>query len=286
MKLRAALLLLLPAILLLGLEFLVPMALVGRLAFHSTDYLTATFVGLRNFKNALVDPYFLKSFANTFWFVLMIAPVSILEGYLIASFLQNFSHRWQSVGRFINYVPSLTSGLIISLLWKWLLAREGLLNSILAWLGLPVVPWLGEPWPARAAVIMVTLSGGVGGLVVLFAAVMKSIPPELHDAAVIDGASEGQYRRLVVWPYMLPTVLLTLLLAIVGTMQTWETIYVLTGEGGPKGATATPVYNIFQTAFIFGQAGYAAAKGVLLMVVIAAVIATKQWVERWAGQQD
>ena len=85
----------------------------------------------------------------------------------LALFLQRFNKRTQSMGRFIIYVPSLTSGLILALLWRWLLMREGLLNSILVWIGIPAIGWFGEPWAARVAVAMVALSGGGGMFVIL-----------------------------------------------------------------------------------------------------------------------
>lgn len=284
MKLRAALLMILPATGFFLLTFVGPIILVGRLAFFKTDYITSVFVGLKNFIDAFQDKYFLRSFINVFYFVVPIAPASILISYGIASFLTRFGRRLQAAGRFITYVPSLTSGLVMTLLWGWLLLRDGLINQFLALAHIPAVPWLALPWTARASIVMVSLSTGPGPFVILFSAAIQSIPQELRDAALIDGASERQYKRYIVRPLLAPMAMLMLLLVIVGTMQAWETIYVLTGQGGPQGSTATPVYNIFLTAFIFGKQGYAAAKGLILMIVIAAVIFVKQRAERWAGQ--
>ncbi len=260
---------------------------VGRLSLFSTDYVTRQFVGLGNYWRAFQDPYFMKSFMNVIWFVLGIAPASILVGYWIASFLFfGLSRRLQGIGRFICYVPSLTAGLVMAMLWGWLLAREGLINQFLAHLGFGVVAWLAGPWTARLSVVMVALSAGCGGYVIMFMASMHSIPKELQDAAIIDGASERQYRSKIVRPILMPMVLLMLMLAIIGTMQTWEIIFVLTGDGGPKGATATPVYNVFQTAFVFGQSGYASAKGLILVGVIASIVLLKQRIEKWVGQEE
>ena len=283
MKTRAALLLIAPAGICFLLSFAVPLILVGRLSFFSTDYMRTEFVGLANFANALRDPYFLKSFVNVGVFVAFIAPLGILIPYQIALFLQRFGRRAQAAGRFICYVPSLTSGLVMGLLWQWLLMRDGLINGFLAHAGLPVVPWLGQPWPARVSVALVALSGGPGTFVILFSAAILAIPRELREAALIDGATERQYRRYVIRPLLMPTVLLALLLTIVGTMQSWETIFVLFSTGGPKGSTATPVYEIFMTAFHYGRAGYAAAKGLILLVVVAAIVVVKQRLEAWMG---
>jgi ABC-type sugar transport system permease subunit len=276
-----------PAGFLFLLTFAMPFVLVGRLSLFSTDYVTQQFVGLGNYLRAFRDPYFMKSFTNVIWFVLGIAPASILMGYWMASFLFfGFGNKAQSAGRFVCYVPSLTAGLVMTMLWGWLLARDGLINQFLGYAGLGAMAWLAEPWTARLSVVMVALSAGCGGYVIMFMAAMHSIPRELRDAAIIDGASDRQYRSKIVRPLLMPMVLLMLMLAIIGTMQTWEIIYGLTGDGGPKGATATPVYNVFQTAFVFGQSGYASAKGLILVVVIASILLVKQRLERWIGQGE
>jgi len=238
---------------------------------------------LGNYVKAVADPYFRKSFINVFWFVLFIAPLGIGIPYKISLFLQRFNRKTQSAGRFICYVPSFTSGLIMGLLWRWLLARGGMINQILAYIGLPTVAWFGQVWPARIAVAMVALSGGAGAWVILFSAVILSIPKELKEAAIIDGATERQYRAMVVRPLLMPTVLLALLLTIVGTMQTWELPFVLFPTGGPMGAATTPVYSVFMTAFMYSRPNLAAAKGMILLAVIALMIVGQKSLERFAG---
>jgi len=283
MKPRAALLLLLPAVAAFLFSFVAPLILVGRLSLFTIRETREVFVGLQNYARAITDPYFLKSFINVFWFVLFIAPLGIGIPYQISMFLQKFDRRTQGLGRFICYVPSFTSGLIMALLWKWLLARTGMINQVLEYIGIPAIAWFGEPWPARVAVALVALSSGSGAFVILFSAVILSIPKELKEAAVIDGATERQYRSMVLRPLLMPTILLALLLCIVGIMQAWEHIYVLFRTGGPMGAATTPVYHIFMTAFIYSQPNLAAAKGIFLLVAIAAVIAMQKQIERFAG---
>jgi len=169
----------------------------------------------------------------------------------------------------------------MALLWAWILDRSGMINNFLAVAGIAAIPWLYDAWPARISIVLVSISSGVGGYIILYAVTMHAIPEELRDAAKIDGASTRQYKRLIQRPLMMPTVMLALLLAIVGTMQLWESIYVLTSEGGPEGSTASPAYEIFLTAFRFGKAGLAAAKGVILMAVLVAIILVKNRVEKW-----
>jgi multiple sugar transport system permease protein len=207
----------------------------------------------------------------------------IIASYSIASFLSDFKERTQSVTRFVLFIPGLASGVIITLLWRWLLQKTGLVNVVFGTVGLSPVGLLTEAWPARVALSMVSLTSGIGGTVILFAASMHSIPPELREAALMDGAGSRAYKRYIVRPIVASTIALCLLLNIVGIMQTWEVIYVLTGEGGPQWSTATPVYDIFMTAFRFNKQGYAAAKGILLMAAIAAILIVKQKAEKaWA----
>jgi multiple sugar transport system permease protein len=282
MKSRVALLMLAPALGFYLLTFAAPIIVVGRLSFFQSNYVIETFVGLRNYHDAVRDLFYLRSFVNAFAFVALIVPALIVVSYTTASVLTGFSERIQSVGRFMLYVPGLSSGLIMTLVWRWLLQKQGLINGALVTLGLPGVPWMTEAWWSRVSIALISLVAGIGGTVILFSASMHSIPGELRDAAVMDGANDREYRRHIVRPLMTPTILLVLLLNIVGIMQMWETMYVLFQSGGPEGAATSPVYEIFMTAFLFGKQGYAAAKGVLLMVVIAAILAVKQRVEKWA----
>jgi len=278
--LRAALLLLAPAIAMYLFSFVWPIIMVVKLSLFSTNYVLSTFVGLQNFANAFRDQYFIKSFFNASIYVIFIVPLTILISCAIALFLSDFSKRVQSISRFIVYLPALASGYIISLLWKWFLMRDGLINYVLSWINIEPISWLFVPWAARAALSGIEVVSSIGVIVILLSASLQSIPKELHDAAVIDGATEKQYKRFIVMPWLLPTILLVFMLMIIGVMKIWSTIYILTPEGGPAGATASPVYEIFLTAFHFGRHGYGAAKGIILLIIIAVIIAIKQYAER------
>jgi ABC-type sugar transport system permease subunit len=260
----------------------VPMVMVGRLSLFGTDYVLEKFIGFKNFVELARDERFLRSFFNVFMFLVPLIPYTVLLCYGTASMLSRFGRRAQSLGRLASYLPSLTSGLIIALLWRWLLARNGLVNQYLVDMGIGAVGWFSQPWTARMSMILMSMTTGPGALLIFSSAAIASVPKELHDQAIIDGASESQYRRMIVRPLMRPMILLIVLLVLVGTMQVWETVYVLTGDGGPKGSTATPVYNLFQTAFIFNRPGYAAAKGLVLLLVIGVMVWIKQRVEKWS----
>jgi len=272
---------LIPAMVVFLLTFAVPMILVGRLSLFASDYATTKFVGMQNYVTAIFDHYYVKSYENAFWFVLMIAPSIVIFAYTLSSVLSNYNKKTQSIARFVVYIPGLTSGIIMGLLWAWLLLRQGLINQILSVFNIQAIPFLSEQWPARISIAVISVISSIGGMVILFSASMHSISKELQDASMIDGANRRQYKKFIVRPMMLPTILLALLLNIVGIMQMWETIFVLTEGGGPEGSTASPVYEIFLTAFRFGKAGLAAAKGIILMFVIAGILVIKNRVEKW-----
>ena len=280
MKLKAAILLLIPALVFYIYSFAAPLVIVGRLSLLESNYITSTWVGMKNYVDAFRDKYFLKTFANTFWFILMIVPLKMVFCYRMSVFLCSFNKRVQAIGRFMLYIPSLTSGLIMTLIWSWFLLREGLFNQILLSVGLQALPWLYEPWLARMSISLIVVVSGVGFYVIVLSASILSIPKELKEVAFCDGATERQYRRHILFPLMVPTILLCLLLLIVGIAQMFETIYVLTGSGGPEYSTSTPVYDVFQTAFRFGHQSYAAAKGIVLMFAIAGVLGVKTWIEK------
>ena len=284
MKLRAALLLLAPAIIFFLFSFVWPIVMVVRLSLFDTNYISETFVGMGNFANAFRDKYFIKSFFNAFIFVIFVVPATILIITSITLFLMDFNKRVQAVSRFVIYVPALASGYIVALLWKWFLLRDGLVNHALSFVNIEPISWLFLPWAARVALSAIEIVSGLGVLVVLLSASLHAIPNELQDAALIDGATNRQYKRFIVLPLLVPTILLASLLETIGVMKIWSTIYILTPEGGPDGSTASPVYEIFLTAFHYGKHGYGAAKGILLMIVIAAIILIKQRIEKTVKQ--
>lgn len=273
-----------PATALYALCFVAPVIVAVRLSLFKSNYITSTFVGFANYVKMFSDYYFIKSFGNAFILVLFIVPPLLFLAYHIAAHIADFSSRTQSALRFIFFIPGLASGIIMALIWRWILHIDGLINQLLMLAGLQPVLWLINAWPARVSVALIQVITVVGGNVLLLSAIICGLPAELRDAALIDGCNARKYRKYIIRPYLLRTILLIALLNIIGVMQIWETSYVLLPAGGPEGSTASPVYEIFLTAFMYRHQGYAAAKGVVLAVVIATMIAAKQRIETWAKQ--
>ena len=157
-----------PAVLFFMFSFAVPMAIAVRLSLFKTDYLNSEFVGFQNYIKAFSDGYFQKSFFNALAFIVFTTPALIFISYKIAATLSVYSVKTQAAMRFTIYLPALTSGIVMSLMWRWMLHGDGLINQMLSVVNLPAVPWMTEAWPARIAIALIGISGGIGGMVLIF----------------------------------------------------------------------------------------------------------------------
>lgn len=254
------------------------------LSFFRWDLFTAPeFVGLDNFRALLGDRHVWQAAYNTAFLMLAI-PVNI-AGSLFLAVLMNRKLRGIVVFRTVFFLPSIVAGVGTYILWRWLYQPDyGLINSILN----TVVPgwaheglrWVfgGENWPpqwltsvfwAKPALMFMSFWTLVGGYnMVLYLAALQGVPPELYEAAGIDGASGWQRFRHVTWPMVSPTTFFILTMSLIGGLQSgFEEAYVMT-QGGPAGATTTIGYYIYNNAFAWNKMGYAAAIAWVLFAVV------------------
>jgi multiple sugar transport system permease protein len=181
----------------------------------------------------------------------------------------------------LYYLPAVTAGVSVLMLWQWLLdPAAGLVNQILAGVGLPTLRWLGDEHWAKPALIMVAL-WGVGSSMVVWLAGLKAIPSHLYEAAEIDGAGRIGRFFSVTLPMLSPTIFFQLIMSVIATFQVFEASYVLTG-GGPVHSTLFYVLYLFQQAFQYLRMGYASAMAwVLLIFVLLLTIANFRMSGRW-----
>lgn len=263
-----------PAYLFFAIFVLYPLLQGLFLSFFKADLsATRTFVGLDNFVRLTRDAAFLRAIRNTFLFVLGIVPLAMLISISVAVLIYPLSKRGQTFFRMAFYLPGVASGVILSLVWLWIYQPTyGLLNYFIGLFGFAPVAWLGTTQWALPALALVVLSWILGQPIILFLAALGAIPPEITDAAMIDGA--GPLTRLwrITLPLMRPTILFVLLTQTIGAMQIVVVVILMT-RGGPANATQTIVYRMYETAFDFYEFGYASAMGVVLLIIIAAVAA-------------
>jgi multiple sugar transport system permease protein len=236
--------------------------------------------GFQNFYRLATDERFRQSLYNTAFFLLGI-PIGMAISLALALSLNRM--RGAAVFRSLYFLPSVTSVVAVSLLWTWLYNPEfGWVNALLARAGVAGPAWLQDPLWVKPALIVMGLWMGVGHSLLLYLAGLQSVPATLLEAASLDGAGAGARFRHVVWPLLTPTTFFIAVMSVLGTLQMFGQIYMMT-QGGPEFASATTMYYLWETAFQWNRMGYACAMawalGALIMAATAAQFAGgRRWV--------
>jgi multiple sugar transport system permease protein len=250
---------------------LIPLAAAIAIAFFETDFVTFKFVGLGNFREYFTNTDYTRVLLQTVRYVLVIVPASVSISLLLAFLIRPLTCGLQSFFRGAFYLPAVVGGIVITVVWLWIFnPTYGLLNYLLGLGGFKSVQWLATGRTAWISVSIVVFSYTLGTQLILFLAGLANISEELHDAAKVDGANGFQIATRVDVPLLRPVLAFVVAIQIIGVFQLWETIYVLT-FGGPRGASASVVFQIYQTAFQFSRYGLGSAMGIVLMVIIVAV---------------
>ncbi|WP_063932506.1 carbohydrate ABC transporter permease [Jiangella alkaliphila] len=230
------------------------------------------FVGLENIQ-AVLENDFWRIFRQTLVFTIGSTLAPFVIGFGLALAL-NSGLPGQKVFRGVFLVPWLVPGVIVSFLWMWIFnANYGVANGLLEGLGIIDEPhaWLAEPGTAMAAVIIAKTWASFPWMMVMLLAGLQTVPPELHEAAEVDGA--GTIRRFfsITLPHLKGIVGLVLLLEFIWNFQHFDIIYVLTG-GGPAGTTQTFATSVYETAFRGFDLGRAGALGLLWMLILLVLV--------------
>ena len=249
--------LLAPAVVLCVLFTLWPLVEVVRLSLQTTDFITTRFVGLQNYARIFRDPAFLRSIANSGWYILFTTVLRVGGALLIVLQVVDLPKRWHDGARFAFFIPGLCAGIIIAALWRWVFHWNGPVNSLL---GIKVA-WFGSGLTAIPVISLILVAATLGGVVIILLASALSIDPALYDAARIDGASPRQIKRLITVPIIMPMVWLMILLSMIAGPQIFEYIWAL----APATHSATMTFQIFTTAFQAGNHGRAAAQAIVLL---------------------
>src|SRR5215217_3097274 len=236
------------------------------------------FVGLENYRTMLQDDLFWQSLKVTFYYTLVSVPLSLVLSFAIA-LLMNVKVRGIAWFRVLFYMPSIVPAVANAVLWVWVLNSEfGLLNVLLNWLGLPKVLWLQDPAWAMPSLILMSL-WGIGGAMVIYLAGLQGIPQHLYEAAEIDGANYWNRFRHVTIPMMSPVIFFNLVIGLIAALQTFTQSYLMT-KGGPQNSTLVYGLYIYRSAFQDFKMGYAAA---LAWVLFGIVLALSLFIFRYLG---
>ncbi len=255
---------------------LVPLGLVFWYSLHEWNVLanTFTFTGSQNYQMLLEDTNLLEVLGATAIFSVGLVVLNMSLALLLAVLL-NQKLAGIAVFRTLFFSPVVVSLVAWTIVWSFLLQKNGGINGMLLMVGIEGPNWLRENVTAMISVIVVQVFKNVGLNMILFLAALQGVPKELYEAARIDGAPAFKQFRRITLPLISPTILLTSIITIVGSLQVFAQIAVLT-QGGPGLSTTVLVYYLYQQAFQFHYFGYGATISILLFVIVA-VLTLAQW---------
>ncbi|WP_109126269.1 sugar ABC transporter permease [Dyella sp. C11] len=268
-----------PALLVLGIFFLLPV--IAALGLSLTDYdLYALadirhlrFVALGNYWDLLHQRKFWSALGHTFYFVLVGVPLSIAVSLCAALLLNSPLVRFKTFFRTALFAPVVTTVVAVAVVWRYIFnTKYGWLNYVLGLVGIHPVDWLGDPHWAMPSIILFAVWKNFGYNMIIFLAGLQAIPRDLYEAARIDGASAWQQFRHITLPMLGPTLLMVAILTVSGYFQLFAEPYVMT-EGGPLQSTTSVLYLMYNEGFKWWNFGSASAVAFLLFVIMFVVTA-------------
>lgn len=254
------------------------------LSFQNWNLLgTKTWAGLDNYQKLVADPVFWKVFQNTFVYLLLGTPISLVISFAIAYHLDkvNFLH---ATIRAMYFLPFMTSAVAMAWLWRWFYQPVpiGLFNNILASVGIPQFPFLNSTTWALPSVLAPAVWAGLGFQIIIFMAGLRSIPNSYYEAAQIDGVSPLTVLWEITLPLLKPTIVFLVVFSSIGFLRIFDQVFNMTTNdpGGPLNATKPLVLMIYDTAFNAFDMGYAAAQTVVLFTILLIVSLVQLYIMR------
>ncbi|NPV53809.1 MAG: sugar ABC transporter permease [Firmicutes bacterium] len=225
------------------------------------------FIGLKNYHHLLTDRLFWVALRNTLYYLVLVGPVVIIGGFLLALLL-NQPLRGRAFARAAVFMPYVIMVTVVGALWRWILeSRFGILNYYLGLLGIGPVYWLTSSSTAMIGIVIATVWWTIGYNTVIYLAGLQDVPRELIEAAEIDGAGPLRCLTQVIVPFLRPTTFFVVLTTVIYSLQVFGQVYTMTG-GGPRYSTLTLVQHLYVTGFRLFNLGYSATISVVLFIVI------------------
>src|ERR1041384_6601942 len=241
--------------------------LVESLFSTGTPVRPARFVGLANYAGLLEDPVFMKVLWNNFWFALGTIPTSIALALLMAVWV-NGRLPGRALARMAFFTPTVLPMIAVANLWLFFYTPQiGLVDQLVALFWAGSHTWLGNPDTWMGCLIAMTIWKEAGFFMIFYLAALQALPPELGEAARVEGASRWYFFRRVTFPLLMPTTLFVLVNATINSFKLVDHLFILT-KGGPDNASNLLLYYIYQTAFSFFDTSYAATLTVVLLVLL------------------
>ena len=233
-----------------------------------------TWTGWNNYAKLWNDPVFWKVFGNTFEYLLIGTPVSLLISFVIAYHLDKV-RLMHGLLRMLYFLPFMTSAVAMAWVWRWFYqpVPSGLFNNLLASVGIPQVEFLNSTTNALPSVLAPAIWAGLGFQIIIFMAGLRAIPTSYYEAARIDGVGWWTQLTQITIPLLRPTIVFIVVFSSIGFLRIFDHVFNMTtnNPGGPLNSTKPLVLMIYESAFSSFDMGYAAAQTVVLFLVLLVV---------------
>ena len=257
---------LLPASILIFVFCFYPMSQAILLSFRKTG---GVFNGVANYARIFKDKTFQQCLFNTFFYFVIQVPIMLVLALMLAQLLNNPKIKGKGIFRTLIFLPCATSLVSYSMIFKSLFAPDGVVNRVLMAIGLSSVDWFQSTWPARWVIVIALIWRWTGYNMVFYLAGLQNIEYSVYEAAKIDGANGWKTFWKITVPLLKPTIIMTFIMSINGTLQLFDESVNLT-KGGPANSTITISHYIYNTCFInVPNFGYAAAMSFIIFIMVA-----------------
>ncbi|WP_345218896.1 sugar ABC transporter permease [Georgenia halophila] len=260
----------LPAFVVYAVFLLYPLGRAVQISFYEWDGLTlATFAGFANYVDVLADAALRAAFGHAFVLIFFFAVLPLGVGLVLAALLTRSRVRGLGFFRTVVFLPQVVAMVVVAVAWRQIYAPDGHLNTALRAVGLDALTrtWLGDFTLTLPAVGLIGTWVSTGLVTVLLMAGMSRVPPELYEAATLDGAGPVRSFVSITVPSVRAEIVVALTLTIIAALKTFDLVYVTTG-GGPGSTTTVPSFEVYRRAFELGEVGSAAAVAVVLTGMI------------------
>ncbi len=232
------------------------------------DFSTLRFIGFDNYIKLLSDDLFWTALKNTFYFVIVAAPLSIAVSLSAALLLNSKLTKFKSLFRLAYFLPVVTTLVAVAIVWRFIYHPSfGILNFFLGLVGINPIDWLGDPFWAMPSIIILAVWKNFGYNMIIFITGLQNIPEELYEAADIEGANAFQKFRHITLPMLAPTTVFIGIITMIGYFQLFAEPYVMT-QGGPLNKTLSIVQYMYQEGFRWWNMGYSASIAFVLFIII------------------
>ncbi len=236
----------------------------------------SVFVGIENYQMMIEDDIFWKVVENNAWYAAGTIPASIAIAMLMAVWV-NGKLPLRGLVRMSYFTPTILPMIAVANIWLFFYTPSiGLIDQVGGLFGLPDHNWLGNPDTVLWCIVVMTIWKEAGFFMIFYLAALQALPPELEEAARLEGAGRWYYFRRVVFPLLMPTTLFVLINAVINSFKLIDQLFILT-KGGPDNASSLLLYYIYEVAFSFFDEAYAATLTVVLLATLA-IIAIGQFV--------